>query len=277
MAEFDLISDIHLDFWVRMNWNWWQENKQIHEFARQLLPESVSGILVIAGDLGHYNKQNYQLLKALREYYRHILLVPGNHDYYLVNKSASYRHAYNSLNRWIEMKILASKLPSVVCLDGDTVQIGGIMFGGCGMWYDFQYGIQILNAHYNRNVEYWTANSNDAVMLKGLPRLTRQMFDEEKKKLARIMKQSDVIVTHFSPDWSHVPDRRRLDLSVGFYYFDGTPYFPHIADKIWCFGHIHERMDYKLHHCRFINAALGYPKENAMKPRRAVRVSNGSP
>jgi predicted phosphodiesterase len=277
MPDFDLISDIHLDFWVSKHWNLFKVHKQIHEFVQQILPPSPSKILVIAGDIGHYNDQNYIMLKTLQRYYKHILLVAGNHDYYLLTKSMQYKYKSNSINRLNEMKKLAHKLHSVTYLDGDMVRLEGLTFGGCGMWYDFQYGIQILNTHYNTIVEHWKAKSNDATLLKGKPRLTRDMFDEEKKKLSHILKESDVIITHFSPDWGMAPEGRKLQLSTSFYYFDGTPYFSSIAHKTWCFGHIHQRMDYMLHDCRFINASLGYPRENQFKPNRAVTIKIEEP
>ncbi|MNI27726.1 3',5'-cyclic adenosine monophosphate phosphodiesterase CpdA [compost metagenome] len=273
MSTFDLISDIHLDFWVNRTWNWIQERKRIQDFIEQLLPDNRSHTLVIAGDLGHYNQQNYKLLKALTEYYKHIIIVPGNHDYYLLTPSIQYKYAYNSLLRWQELKQLTRKqLPSITFLDGDITQIEGIAFGGCGMWYDFQYGIQILNQHYNRILEHWKINCNDAKWLKGTPRITRDMFAAERKKLDRILVQSDVIITHFSPDWSRAPDNRKLSLSTSYYYFDGAPILPLVSNKIWCFGHVHQRMDYQYHNCRFINASLGYPSENHNQPKHIVTV-----
>jgi predicted phosphodiesterase len=273
MSSFDLISDIHLDFWVTPTWNKFKEKKNLDEFVRQIVPERPSPVLAIAGDIGHFNKQNYRLLKALKMHYKYILLVAGNHDYYLQSKSIRYKYAYNSINRLSEMKKLIKDLPNVVYLDGDVVAIDGVHYGGCGMWYDFQYGIQVLNSNYPKIYEHWRAVSSDALCTRGKPRETKDMFYEEKRKLARILPHSDVIITHFSPDWSVAPVDRKLSVSTSFYYFDGTPYFPLISKKIWCFGHMHRRIDYTKHGCRFINAALGYPKENDGQPKRAVQVS----
>ncbi len=56
---FDLISDIHLDFWVDYSSNHIKLNKNQDNFVRLILPEAPSSTLVIAGDIGHYNKQEY--------------------------------------------------------------------------------------------------------------------------------------------------------------------------------------------------------------------------
>jgi predicted phosphodiesterase len=237
MSSFDLISDIHLDFWVTPSWNIFKEKKSLEEFIQKLLPPQSSAVLVIAGDIGHYNKQNYKLLKALKEHYTYILLVAGNHDYYMLSPSIRYKYAFNSINRLDEMKKLIKYL-----------------------------------SNYPEIYEHWKSVSNDAKLMRGKPRDTKEMFYEEKRKLARILPYSDVIITHFSPDWSRSPQVGKLSKSTSFYYFDGAPFFPLISKKIWCFGHMHRRIDYEHHGCRFINASLGYPQENEGQPARALQI-----
>ncbi|MDF9842320.1 MULTISPECIES: metallophosphoesterase [unclassified Paenibacillus] len=100
MKQFDLISNIHLDFWLRRKGPTAEDNvREVEQFAERLLPQTVSEVLVIAGDLGHRNQQNVELLLALRQYYSNILVVAGNHDYYLVNSKERYK-LQTSMNRW---------------------------------------------------------------------------------------------------------------------------------------------------------------------------------
>ncbi|WP_171715754.1 hypothetical protein [Paenibacillus phytohabitans] len=67
MIQFDLISDIHLDFWLKHKGPTAADNRrEIKLFAESLLPRQISQVLVIARDLGHRNKQNYELLCALK-------------------------------------------------------------------------------------------------------------------------------------------------------------------------------------------------------------------
>jgi len=270
--QFDLISDIHLDFWVKPEGDVLKLRRNIEKFMEAILPETCCDTLLIGGDLGHHNRQNYILLKLLQEHYAHILVVPGNHDYYLETRSISHKYGHDSLERLSEMKRLAAQLPHVVYLEGTTHTIGGVTYGGCGMWYDLQYGLQILKASYDAIFDHWRSISNDAVLIKGRPRLTLEMFKREKAQLELVLDRSDVVLTHFSPDWSHVPEARKLELATSFYYFDGAALLKRAAGKIWCFGHVHTRVDYVHKNCRFINAALGYPAENQRSPRRIVRV-----
>ncbi|UJF35837.1 metallophosphoesterase family protein [Paenibacillus hexagrammi] len=272
MRRFDLISDIHLDFWVKDAHSLWSLNKKIRRFAAQLLPENGSRTLLIAGDLGHSNQQNYMLLKFLKEHYQHIVLVWGNHDYYLSRRRIEDPGGFDSIDRIHEMRQLASQLPGVYCLEGTAVTLDGITYGGCGMWYDLQYGVQVLKSDMNHIFTTWRTVSNDYALIRGKPRYTMDMFKSEQAKLERILTESDVLLTHVSPDWSRVPEGKQLQVSTSFYYFDGAPYFQRIAGKVWCFGHIHHRMDYTMHQCRFINGSLGYPKDNPAGPKRIVSI-----
>ncbi|GGF84440.1 hypothetical protein GCM10010912_32040 [Paenibacillus albidus] len=86
MFQFDLISDVHLDFWVDNSGNQLKLSKRLDQFVAGLVPEFPAETLIIAGDLGHYNKQNLMLLTKLKTYYSRILLVAGNHDDYLITK-----------------------------------------------------------------------------------------------------------------------------------------------------------------------------------------------
>ncbi len=140
------------------------------------------------------------------------------------------------------------------------------------MWYDFQYGIQKLNSDKDSIYECWKSFSNDSRLIEGLPRLVEVMFQEEKEKLNKVLESSNVIVTHISPDWSTVPLNKKDNLSNSFYYFDGSDYYSKLKGKIWCFGHVHRRMDYIKDGCRFINASLGYPDENKDVPKKILTV-----
>ncbi|WP_366289896.1 hypothetical protein [Paenibacillus sp. AN1007] len=68
IIQFDLISDIHLDFWVEYSSNLRKHNQKVDKFIDLILPNEPSEVLVIAGDLGHYNKQNLIFLEKLKWY-----------------------------------------------------------------------------------------------------------------------------------------------------------------------------------------------------------------
>ena len=271
MNQFDLISDTHIDFWVNIDSDQEKMKKKLTEFTKRLLPNNPSEILVIAGDLGHYNKQNIMFLNILKETYKHILLVEGNHDLYLVSGKINKKYQNNSLNRVNDMKKMTSEIEGVYYLDGNIININGIKFGGTGMWYDFTYGMKVLNLSRGEVFEAWEEYMNDSIYIRGVESRPYQRFKSEKEKLEKIVYDSDVIITHIGPDWSKIPNKYKDDVCTSFYFFDGSAYLEKLQGKIWCFGHIHERYDYYNGKCRMINASLGYPDEK-VNNRKIVNI-----
>ena len=134
---FDYISDIHLDFHCTQ-YSITHRNfyKDIDAFATSILLENPSSTLLIAGDLGHRFEQDSYLLLKLRETYNDILIVPGNHDAYLITSSIRSRYNNNSFSRMKEMKDFCSATPGLHYLDGDTITLDAITYSGCGMSWD---------------------------------------------------------------------------------------------------------------------------------------------
>ena len=84
-------------------------------------------VLVLAGDITmarHYEDLE-SVFKPLARKYRHILYVPGNHEYY---KSLPTQVARN-------LAKLAKEIPEVVIPDNGAVVIGGQRFVGGTMWF----------------------------------------------------------------------------------------------------------------------------------------------
>jgi predicted phosphodiesterase len=266
LKQFDLISDIHLDFYVDYYAQRFSLEKQIDAFVEQILPEtSISKVLLIGGDIGHNNMQNYDLLKSLKRYYEKILIVFGNHDLYLISPESLSYYDYSSLNRWQEMQDLALSLDGVSILSGNQIIIDGTSFTGTGMWYDCKYG-ETLGYAEDEIKRNWERNINDARRIYGLPN-----FNEELEKLEAHFDTSDVILTHVGPDWDHMPLYYKYDINSSFFYFDGIHLLERAKGKIWCYGHTHSTADYKKLDCRLLNNSFGYPNES--RGRRIIGVN----
>ncbi len=96
--KIDILSDLHLDFYFKPHLTT-QEN--VVSFFEPILTQNntrkIGDVLVIAGDIGHYNSQNIEVLKIIqKKFYKYIICVLGNHDYYLVNSDARYSFENNS-------------------------------------------------------------------------------------------------------------------------------------------------------------------------------------
>ena len=86
----DYISDLHLDFWIReLNPQSPKFQKQIDQYL-DMIHAKGGDVLIIAGDLGHYFQQDSAFLLACKELYRHVMLVRGNHDMYLIDQIPTF-------------------------------------------------------------------------------------------------------------------------------------------------------------------------------------------
>ncbi|WCN39507.1 metallophosphoesterase [Aneurinibacillus uraniidurans] len=257
--RFDLASDLHVDFWVKFDSNPIKMKQKTDGFIDSIIHPDHSMILVIAGDMGHYNRQNELMLNSFKRYYEYILIVRGNHDLYLVSGQQEKKYGRNSSKRWNEMKEIAGQIEGVYILEGDVITLKGITFGGTGMWYDFSYGMLGHDKTEEELVRLWKKEMNDAGLIRGLPD-----FIEESAKLSNIINDSEVIITHVGGDWSMLsPNSKYVQgLTPSFYFFDGSKWMDQLQGKVWCFGHIHDHFDYIKNGCRFVNNAIGYPRDN---------------
>jgi predicted phosphodiesterase len=227
-----------------------------------------ANLLVIAGDLSHYNHQSRQLIKWLRRlYFRHIVCVLGNHDYFLVNRIMQDDYDMNSFNRVQEMRDKLNSIDGVYCLNGYVVEIEGVRFGGCDSWYDGQYLLKNLNPRgtysMGRSRELWHYTMNDAAYIFGIQRFD-EIWDIEKPKIEAVYQKCDVMITHVSPSIipEHIPDIHfRRDDATSFFTFDGEEYVKNTTAKVWIYGHTHTPNDYEWHGVRLIANQLGYPGE----------------
>lgn len=275
------ISDLHIDFWIN------EKNPESVKFQKQLDNFLLStwlykggDVLIIAGDLGHYFAQDTSFLLKLKTLFKNILIVPGNHDMYLISKNIKKEFKYNSMNRINAMKQFC-KDNDIHYLDGNVVEIDGVKFGGCGMSWDSTY-YEILKGHKPSDVvidELFKQIMNDSRLILGgadnyeviMPYSGRYLhtswdqrkyFEDQYNKLQSI-EEADVIVSHYTPV---VPSRMRLKyeeaISTTFYMFDGLDVVNKLKPKFWIHGHMHDKMNYDINGTKFLCNPLGYPGEN---------------
>ena len=170
----------------------------------------IGDILIVAGDIGHYNDQNIEVLKIFqKEFYKHIVCVLGNHDYYLVDSKAKDTFENDSFKRVEDMRKLINHEENMYCLDGEIIEIDGVKFGGADSWYDEAYVRRYYPQFDSNHINLlWNGNINDSRLIKGINR-----FDDisklEIKKLEKIYQDCDVMITHVNPsfDEEHINEK----------------------------------------------------------------------
>jgi UDP-2,3-diacylglucosamine pyrophosphatase LpxH len=264
--KIDYTSDLHIDFWLEQELN---EDILVSSLIHKNLFSKANGeVLLIGGDIGHYNEQNVKFLELLlRIYdYKHIFFVLGNHDYYLINHQWE-KYKGNSFARIDELKQMLEPFEHITLLDGDVCAYKGINFGGCGMWYD---GVYARRLNYNISDSamqtLWEDKMMDAIHIGGISHF-KELFNLEVEKLHNIYKKSDVILTHVNPSISpkHTKGKYTLNLLNGFYSFDGEYFLENTSARYWLFGHTHVGIDYEVADLKVMCNPLGYPNER-VKP-----------
>lgn len=262
-------SDTHLDFWCReVN----QENpkfyKQLDQFISNLKPEPAD-VLIVAGDIGHYNTQNIEFLKRLKEIYPKIIVVAGNHDLYLVSRNIQERYNFNSFTRLSEFKQMCED-NDIVFLNGNTIDVEGVTIGGCSMWYDLPTDGLITQ---------WKEVMNDSNLIMEKENFRHPLaygamhktvsFDTQKYYLEQLslleaLPKCDVFVSHVSPNI--IPDEFKGgyvgDHNNVFYETDNLSFLQDKEVKVAIFGHIHRHLEYTEGGIEFIASPVGYPGES---------------
>ncbi|MDD7150958.1 MAG: metallophosphoesterase, partial [Bacilli bacterium] len=76
----DYVSDLHLGFYIKdLN-----STEEINKFViDKIKPKVKSSVLVIAGDIDEDINRVSELLYSCSKYYKKVIFVLGNHEYYI--------------------------------------------------------------------------------------------------------------------------------------------------------------------------------------------------
>ena len=262
----DILSDLHLDFYFKPQLS---APENVTSFFKQVFTDDatreIGDVLIIAGDIGHFNEQNIEVLKILQqEFYKHIICVLGNHDYYLVDRESKYTFNDDSFKRVEHMRKLIKEERNIHCLDGEVVEIDGVRFGGADSWYDDSYNQKYFPQYDNNSTNLlWKQSLNDSRLIKGISR-----FDDitklETPKLEKVYRNCDVMITHVNPsfDEEHIDKKYHNSPMNTFFTFDGRKFYKDGPMKYWIFGHTHDAIEYEMEDVKFLCNPLGYPNES---------------
>jgi DNA repair exonuclease SbcCD nuclease subunit len=265
----DILSDIHVDVYFKIDEEITEEKfKALYHWllTTHNTRNCLGDVLVIAGDLGHYNSQIITVLKLLREhYYKHIVCVLGNHDYFVSDFIEENRKFDNSgFARAKELISNINALDGVYCLDGDVIEIDGIKFGGAMGWYNTAYAKTYCpNMNSSKTEELWKTDMPD---FKGIPEIENihDLYAIEKPKIENVYNKCDIMITHINPSFKAEysgPNFKGAPTNT-FYSFNGHDYLKEGSMKYWLYGHTHDKMEYTMHDVNVICNPMGYYTNN---------------
>jgi hypothetical protein len=212
---------------------------------------------VLAGDstMAHRSDALIEAFEPLARKYRHVLYVPGNHEYY---KASPVEVADN-------LALLERALPNVVVPDNRVAVIEGRRFVAGTMWFR-------ADPEATRMRGYMT----DFNVIRGFEPWVYEQNAAFERTLDRALAPGDVVLTHHLPAPASVWPRFRGSPLNAFFLCDMTPWIEARRPALWIHGHTHTRCDYVLGDTRVVANPLGYPREHesraAFDPRFLVEV-----
>lgn len=220
-VKIQILSDIHLE----------RHMDGGQEFFGLLEPEGID-VLVLAGDIARRHDHLSYALKGFCEYYPQVVYVFGNHELY----GSSFKALRNALSK--------IKYENLHILDNQTCEINGQRFVGTTLWYSWP----------RRN----TANWSDFTEIKDFKEYISDENIEAAAFLMRTVTGSDVVVTHTLPSWRSVHPRWAGHKENAFFVCDMESLIQEVQPKLWCHGHTHESLDYKIGQTRVVCNPFGY-------------------
>lgn len=246
-----VMSDLHLEFE-------WPDALEL-----SLPSEDQYDVVVLAGDIG---LDTHGLEWAIRQFRKHVINVPGNHEFY-----GAHLHGLR-----VELQQLAATYPHVHLLDDGVVELGdpetscteAVRFIGATLWTNFklfgdtlsQIGAQMNEAKYGM-LDFQVIRKGNGNIFQ--PADSVQMFNRSasfiRDELRKPFEGKTVVVTHHLPSAKSVVERFRTSLL-------SAAFASHLDDlveqaDVWVHGHTHDSLDYQLGKCHVVCHPRGYPGE----------------
>lgn len=230
-----LLSDLHTEF--RLPY----KTEPLAEYRGE-------DVLVLAGDIASGATNTLDVLKFFKSQgYKHVVYVPGNHEYY-----------GTSIEAFDEKLILKTQgMEGVHFLNPGVVQIDDVLFVGANLWTNFRennmapLAASAMIADF-RYIKGFSTDKAKELHYKHLDFIKQQYEDRGTKTV--------VVVTHFLPATQCISPRFENPKDLLNYYFanDLGEYIESMSDAVWMFGHTHDVVDKRLGTTRVVANPHGY-------------------
>jgi predicted phosphodiesterase len=200
-------------------------------------------VCIIAGDLDVVAHGEIDRLIALicrRE--KHVLYVPGNHDYYRIKFMADVDNRLMQIEGTIEnFHVLRS---------GQIHEFDGRRFLGDTMWTS---NLEVL-----KRTAYMI---NDSVMIGDIMERVEEKNILFLEFLEDHLQAGDIVVSHHLPSERSTPTRFLSSPLQAWFVCDVEQLIREKKPALWIHGHTHSYCDYQLGETRIFCNAVGYPSE----------------
>lgn len=139
----DYVSDLHLTHYISKN----ESITKIDKLVQDKISMQVKGdILVVAGDIDEDINRVSELLYSCSKYYKKVIFVLGNHEYYIpvikyiYTDSMAKEYNYNSMNKVYRLNEIFKDNKDIIILDKTNNTKGlyiynTFLLAGDTLWY----------------------------------------------------------------------------------------------------------------------------------------------
>lgn len=250
--DFDLISDLHIDFWP--------DNK-VPDFYG--LGTSLN--CVVAGDVSQVPTLTRDFLYQLADSYNHVVFVDGNHEH-----KGNY-HQIEANCEWYEREL--DRKSNITYLWDSTCVIGTTAFVGSNGWWTFDYlepamsrfmqmeeFCQFENLPPSVAVDIWDyATENVEFLTEVVGQLSQTKMVENMVMVTHTLPRKDIL--QFPPTWHPVWLSKLTNSAMADVLVADTEK----KIKAWCFGHHHgHEVDKEIDGIRYVSNPRGRPNDACM-------------
>lgn len=248
---FDLISDLHLDFYKnRFDWQ----------------GQATAPYCIVAGDVARDRNRLISALEHLGQCYQTVFYIDGNdeHKFFMDDVTASYQTLHQQLDT----------VPNVCYMHNSLVILNDVAIVATNGWWNFEFDPDFDT---NTAVESWleattTVAPNPIEVVSLSINDSRYLVHTIQKLQKHIDVKKILVVTHTVPDFrltKHDPllknNWRRCVLGNDLM----RQALAHDTQKkvtTWCFGHYHSPVDEIIEGVRYVNNCRGRPEDTVRAP-----------
>jgi predicted phosphodiesterase len=246
------ISDLHVDHTENARW-----------LAQLSTWDYRQDALICAGDIGHQLNDVAGALNALKERFRFVIYVPGNHELWVRPENGN-----DSLRKFAAVRQLARDCGvHVGPLHLDKVSLVPVL-----AWYDYSFGTpseELLERWADYQTCSWPKAFDQARITSHFLAANEVFIPQEGRQV--------ITFSHFVPRSDLLPAFsgavNLLRPVLGSNAID--VHIRKLHSSIHIYGHYHVNSQMHLDGVLYINNALGYPREHTISARQLIRVVEG--
>jgi len=246
--HFDLVSDLHVDFWSDTVNRSWLEHKQ-------------SDVLVVAGDISDNPGVTFDFLNELCHHYTTVLYVDGNHEH-----QKRLDHVLDSDKDFRRDSLLCN----AHYLPNKDIIIDDVAFVGANGWWSFDFGVPDMPTercvkHYQEITGFTDSSLDEQKTV--AHRDADYLYDKVASYSGNPHVRSIVIVTHTLPhrsciSWNEYPPDTHFTGLYGNTRHEEVLEYNHRGKlSHWVFGHNHDQKHFMEGSTKLISNPRGRPAD----------------